>query len=148
MDILPLVSVIIPVFNTEKYVETAVLSVLNQSYKNIEIIIVVDGSPDNAYCVCQNLQATHSNIRLVKHEVNKGASATRNTGISISKGEYILFLDSDDTLLPDAIKDMLEIIIEDNEYGAEKIKLVVNSNGVINSDSTTWAYSVIYKENK
>ena len=106
----PLVSVIIPVYNTEKYVETAVLSVLNQSYTNIEIIIVVDGSPDNAYCVCNEFAKKYEKIKLLHHELNLGLSAARNTGLGVSTGKYIFFLDSDDFALPDAIRDMVRII--------------------------------------
>ncbi len=106
----PLVSVIIPVYNTEKYVENAVLSVLNQSYKHIEVLIVIDGSPDNAETVCRGMAAENKNIKILKHEENRGSSAARNTGIAASGGEYIVFLDSDDILLENAISEMLAII--------------------------------------
>ncbi|MBR2715057.1 MAG: glycosyltransferase family 2 protein [Ruminococcus sp.] len=90
-----LVSVVIPVYNAEKYLDQCVLSVVNQTYKNLEIILVDDGSPDNCPKMCDNWEEKDSRIKVI-HKKNAGAGAARNTGIETATGEYILFFDSDD----------------------------------------------------
>lgn len=90
-----LISVIVPVYRVERYLERCVQSILNQTYKNIEIILVDDGSPDNCPEICDRLAGLHSNIRVI-HKVNGGASSARNAGIDASNGSYISFIDSDD----------------------------------------------------
>lgn len=89
------ISVIIPVYNTENYLEKCLLSVLNQSFKNIEVIIVNDGSSDNSLKIINDFMNTDSRIKLINQE-NQGLGAARNTGIKEAKGEYIIFVDSDD----------------------------------------------------
>ncbi len=103
------ISVIIPVYKTEKYVEDTVLSVLNQSYKNIEVILVDDGSPDGAPQICDRLSDTYENVRVI-HKGNGGLSSARNTGIlNISEdSKFVFFLDSDDTILPDSLSGMIQ----------------------------------------
>jgi glycosyltransferase involved in cell wall biosynthesis len=91
------VSVIVPVYNAEKYVAATIESVLAQTYPNFEIIIVDDGSPDNSIEVCQKF--TDSRIRIVRQE-NRGLPGARNTGIRHAKGDYLAFLDADDIWLP------------------------------------------------
>ncbi|MBQ8164253.1 MAG: glycosyltransferase family 2 protein [Clostridia bacterium] len=110
----PLVSVIIPVYNTEKYVKETVFSVLKQSYKPLEVFLIVDASPDGSFNVCRNLSEEYDNIFLYSHEKNRGLSAARNTGLEHANGKFVLFLDSDDTLLENAISDMAEIMERSN----------------------------------
>lgn len=107
------VSIVIPVYKTEKFLEITVNSVLNQTYKNIEIILVDDGSPDNSPVICDKLTNKYENI-IVVHKENGGLSSARNAGIEKATGKYILFLDSDDTLVDCTIEDMVEIIEKDN----------------------------------
>lgn len=104
----PLISVVIPVYKTEKYLIKSVNSILSQTYKNLEIILVDDGSPDACPAICDELKKTDERISVI-HKENGGLSSARNAGIDKSNGEYILFLDSDDTLEENAICDMLEI---------------------------------------
>lgn len=108
-----MVSVIIPVYKTEKYLEATVNSVLNQTYKNIEIILVNDGSPDNCPQLCDMLAEKYDCIKVV-HKENGGLSSARNTGIENATGEYLYFLDSDDTIIDCAIADMVEIAENEN----------------------------------
>ena len=108
-----MVSVIIPVYKTEKYLELAVNSVLNQTYKNIEIILVDDGSPDNCPQLCDALAEKYDCIKVV-HKENGGLSSARNTGIENATGEYLYFLDSDDTIIDCTIADMVEIAEKEN----------------------------------
>ncbi len=101
-----LVSVIIPVYNTEKYIAECVESVLKQSYENIEVIIINDGSKDHSADVCRNY-LIDSRVRFVDRE-NRGLSETRKQGISMVKGEYFCNLDSDDYLDQQFVEKMLE----------------------------------------
>jgi glycosyltransferase involved in cell wall biosynthesis len=103
----PLISVVIPVYKTEKYVIKSVNSILTQTYKNLEVILVDDGSPDACPAICDELCKTDSRISVI-HKENGGLSSARNAGIDKAQGKYILFLDSDDTLENYAIKDMAE----------------------------------------
>lgn len=91
----PLLSVIVPVYNCEAYIEKCILSILQQSYPNIEIILIDDGSSDESLNVCKELRNRHSNIHII-HKDNAGQAAARNDGIKASKGQLIAFVDGDD----------------------------------------------------
>ncbi|EGP5602597.1 glycosyltransferase [Enterococcus faecium] len=93
----PKVSVIIPVFNSEDFLEEAINSLLTQTLKEVELIFIDDGSQDRSYEILQEYRTYYSNIIVVRQE-NKGQSAARNKGITLSKGKYIYFFDSDDKL--------------------------------------------------
>lgn len=103
----PLVSVIIPVYKTEPYLEKCVRSVMAQSYSNLEIILVDDGSPDNCPEICDLLAAEDGRIKVI-HKSNGGLSDARNCGMNICNGEYLSFVDSDDYIRKDAIKLLLQ----------------------------------------
>ena len=96
-----LFSVIMPVYNVEKYLKKAVDSVLNQTYKNFEIILVDDASPDNCPAICDNYASNYYNIKTIHHLENKGLSEARNTGLKYISGEYVTFMDSDDFIEQD-----------------------------------------------
>ena len=104
----PLISVIVPVYNVEDYLEECVKSILNQSYNNIEIILINDGSTDKSKEVCMKLMAHENKIRYYEKR-NSGLSDTRNVGLEKAKGEYILFVDSDDLLAPNAVRNLYEL---------------------------------------
>lgn len=107
------VSVIIPVYNVEKYLKECVDSVINQSYENMEIILVDDGSTDSSGKICDEYKNIDKRISVI-HRKNGGLSAARNTGLDVSNGEYIYFLDSDDYLELSAISDLVSTIEEEN----------------------------------
>ncbi len=111
MENLPLISVIIPVYNVEKYLEECVNSVLTQTYKNIEIIFVDDGSTDSSGQICDNFAKEYSNIT-VFHKENGGQSTARNMGLEKAQGKYIYFLDSDDIIVPDALEKLCAVAEE------------------------------------
>lgn len=90
-----LISVVIPVFKVEKYLTRCLKSVINQTYQNLEIIIVDDGSPDNCPQICDEYKKKDKRIKVI-HKINEGLSAARNDGIKIASGNYITFIDSDD----------------------------------------------------
>lgn len=104
----PLVSIIIPVYNVEKFLPQCLDSVVHQTYNNIEVILINDGSPDGSDAICKQYANQYSQINYIKRE-NAGASASRNYGIGIAKGDYIFFLDSDDYLKEDCIANMVDI---------------------------------------
>lgn len=103
-----LVSIVIPVYKTEKYLRESVSSAIGQTYANTEIILVDDGSPDNCPKICDEIAERNKNT-LVIHKKNGGLSSARNCGIEKASGDYIIFLDSDDILSPKAVSDMVEI---------------------------------------
>ncbi len=92
-----LISIIVPVYNTEKYLKDCVDSLVGQTYENVEIILVDDGSTDNSPSLCDTFAEKDGRVKVI-HKVNGGLSDARNTGMSISEGEYIMFVDSDDWL--------------------------------------------------
>lgn len=100
------VSIIIPVFNTEKKLVDCLESVKNQSYKNFEVILIDDGSSDSSREICDNYSKKDNRFR-VKHCKNSGVSIARNIGIDISKGDYIIFVDSDDKVKSNMLEDMV-----------------------------------------
>lgn len=105
----PIVSVIIPTYNRAHLIGRAIQSVLNQTYQNLEIIVVDDGSTDNTGEVIKKFQEHDKRIIYIKHEKNKGGSAARNTGIKAARGEYIAFQDSDDEWLPEKLEKQMEV---------------------------------------
>lgn len=104
-----LISIIIPVYNAEKYINRCIKSIVNQSYQELEIIVVNDGSTDNSLSICTTLAMQDNRIKVISQE-NGGVSKARNTGIRFAKGEYVMFLDSDDYMLPDMCKTMLDVL--------------------------------------
>lgn len=106
---LPLVSVIIPLYNCSSFVSEAVYSALNQTYANIEVIVVDDGSTDDSYSVVSSIVDERLHVY---SQLNQGACVARDRGLKESKGEYVKFLDADDVLYPDAIEVQVEQISE------------------------------------
>lgn len=102
----PLVSIIIPVYNKEKYLNESISSAISQSYKQIEVIIINDGSTDGSEHIIEKWTKNDNRITYVKQE-NKGVSFARNLGIDLSKGEFIFFLDADDKIDKNAISDLI-----------------------------------------
>lgn len=103
------VSVIVPVYNVGKYLRKCVKSILNQTYNNIEIILIDDGSNDNSGEICDKFAEIDKRI-IVKHKCNEGVSAARNDGISIAKGKYICFVDGDDYVAQDYVEYLINLI--------------------------------------
>ena len=108
---MPLISVIVPVYNVEPYLRQCLDSVVNQTYKNIEIILVDDGSPDHCGEICDGYARKDSRI-IVIHQENAGLSAARNAALDIARGEYFMFVDSDDWVEPIFCEKALEMVLE------------------------------------
>lgn len=109
MENKPLISIIVPVYNVEKHLNNCIDSIINQTYKNIEIILVDDGSKDNSSKICDNYINTDNRVK-VFHKTNGGLSSTRNCGITNSTGEYITFIDSDDDIETYYVEYLYELI--------------------------------------
>lgn len=106
----PKVSVIVPVYNTEKYIARCIESILNQSFKDYEIILIDDGSSDNSGNICDYYSEIDNRIKVI-HIENNGVSFARNYAINISNGKYITFIDSDDIIDSDMLKTLYELLI-------------------------------------
>lgn len=106
-----LVSVIVPVYNIENYLSECIESILKQTYKDIELILVDDGSTDNSAVICDNYKKADSRV-VVVHKQNEGPSIARNLGLEISHGAYVMFVDSDDWIDKETIKNCMEIVDE------------------------------------
>lgn len=114
-----MISVIVPIYNVEEYLPTCIESILNQTYKDLEIILVDDGSTDKSGEIC-NGYAKQDNRCIVIHQSNKGLSEARNVGLDYAKGEYISFIDGDDYIHPQ----MLEILYEALQKGDYDFSMV------------------------
>ncbi len=110
---MPKVSVIIPVYKAEKFIHECIESVLNQSFSDIELILVDDGSPDNSGAICDEYAMKNNGIK-VYHQKNGGVCAARNKGLDMATGDYILFLDSDDYMPIDAVETLYNDAVQNN----------------------------------
>lgn len=104
---MPCVSVVVPVYNVEDYLEKCLRSILTQTYSDLEVLLIDDGSTDRSGGLCEELAQTDPRVRVI-HQENQGLGGARNTGIEAAQGEWILFVDSDDWLEADLIADSLE----------------------------------------
>jgi len=110
-------SIIIPIYNVELYIEHCLLSVLNQNYNDLEVILVDDCSKDNSMGVVRRVLAKHQNadkVVILKHEKNRGPSAARNTGLNVAKGKYVWFIDSDDYIKENCLHEIFSKTTELN----------------------------------
>lgn len=112
-EIQPLISVIVPVYKVEKYLQTCIESVLAQTYTNWELILVDDGSPDNSGKICEEYKAKDDRI-VVLHQINGGQANARNNALDICHGDYVTFLDSDDFLHQEALEYSLNLLLKTN----------------------------------
>ena len=151
----PLISVVVPIYNVEEYLDKCVESIINQTYKNLEIILVDDGSPDNSPMMCDEWSKKDKRIKVI-HKKNGGVSSARNIGIDKSKGEWITFVDADDWLEKTYVEDMYNISIDfDSKYvccGFKKIYSgnaeLINSNGeLIELNSKDYLISLLNVQN-
>lgn len=124
-----LISIIVPVYNVKKYLEKCINSILNQTYKNLEIILIDDGSTDGSSEICDKLKEKDKRI-LVIHKKNAGVSSARNEGLKIATGDYIGFVDSDDFIEEDMYLKMIDRIKKDNTKMSICNAYLEDENGV------------------
>lgn len=125
------ISIVIPIYNDEKYISQCLNSIINQTYKNIEIILIDDGSTDNSKNICDEYAKKDKRVK-VFHQKNSGVSKARNKGLDNITGDYVMFVDSDDWLEPNACEVLIEKIVNErldvlifnfyNEYSAKSVK--------------------------
>jgi len=141
----PFFSIIIPVYNVEQYLRECLDSVFAQSFTDFEVICVNDGSTDDSKVILEEYKAKYPSIIII-HQANKGLSAARNAGIKVAKGEYILFLDSDDWIEPDALKILVkkqrgeDLICFNGRRYFEDGTTEVPDEGIIEDNLTGWEY--------
>lgn len=136
-----LISVIIPIYNVEQYLDDCVTSVVNQSHKNLEIILVDDGSPDNCPKKCDDWVKRDNRIKVV-HKKNGGLSSARNAGLDVATGDYIGFVDSDDYIAPNMYSDLLDSLeCDSGNIAVANGRILEDRNGVIKPYKKEWAIS-------
>ena len=113
-----LITIIIPVFNSEKYIEKCLKSVLNQTYQNIEIIVIIDGATDNSENIITTIAKKDNRIKIISRE-NKGVQYSRMEGYKNATGDYILFVDSDDYIKENAVE---KLVLKADKYNADIVK--------------------------
>lgn len=128
------ISIIVPIYNSENDLDQCIESIVNQTYKNLEIILVNDGSTDNSVNICKNWEANDSRIILIDKQ-NEGVAKTRNEGLKIATGDYIGFVDHDDFIEPEMYKTML---VDMEEHNADIV--MCSSTGIYEDGTTTKAY--------
>jgi len=119
----PLLTVILPCYNAEKYISTSIESVLNQSFRNFELIVINDGATDDTLSIIKKYN-NDDRLKLISQE-NSGANAARSLGVNLAAGKYITFIDSDDSFKDDALKEMMSLI-EDNDILVTRAKYCIN----------------------
>lgn len=144
-------SIIVPVYNAEDYLDRCLISILEQDFAPYEVILVDDGSTDSSPLICDRYSATDPRFRTI-HKKNGGVSSARNAGLDLAKGEYIMFVDSDDALLPDSLEMMFESIVnEDLVVGGYTVYIEgTPSREVLPRRSTTFKgedMNIFYDEN-
>lgn len=133
----PLISVIIPIYNVEQYVSQCIDSIINQTYRNIQVILVDDGSCDASADICDRYALLDDRIYVI-HKINEGVSVARNVGIDVSRGEFIIFIDADDWLDTSALKNLVTII---EEQSADVV--TCDFNIVTESNSARYSRNII-----
>lgn len=131
----PKISIIVPVYNLENYIEKTVNQLSNQTYKNLEIILVDDGSTDNSFEICKKLSEKDSRIVAI-HQQNSGVSTARNTGIKHASGEYIGFCDGDDAIENDIYEFLYNNLVADNADISICGVTMINPDMSVNNIST------------
>ncbi|MCD7782251.1 MAG: glycosyltransferase, partial [Methanosphaera sp.] len=141
----PIVSVIIPAYNVESYIHQCIDSVLNQTLQNIEVIIVDDHSTDNTYSILGEYANQDKRIKLLRNDVNKGQSYSRNKALNMAKGKYVYFVDSDDWIELDALESLVTIA-DQNELDLLFLKLVTYNEETGEYEKTDYYSYTIIKE--
>lgn len=110
------ISIIVPIYKVQDYLDECIESIINQTYSNVEVILVDDGSPDRCPQMCDEWAKRDSRIRVI-HKKNGGLSSARNAGLDVANGEYISFVDSDDFICSDALQNLYDRIKDDKSIG-------------------------------
>ncbi|NNC49652.1 MAG: glycosyltransferase family 2 protein [Flaviramulus sp.] len=125
----PLVSIITPMFNSESYLAESIQSVICQTYKNWELLLIDDYSTDNTAKIAKSFSSKHSNIKLLESDKNSGAAISRNRGILVSKGDFIAFLDADDLWKPEKLEKQIAFMKNQNCHVCFSSYELINEKG-------------------
>ena len=142
-----LISVIVPIYKVEKYIEQCVNSIIKQTYGNLEIILVDDGSPDTCPQICENFAKKDTRIKVI-HKINGGLSDARNAGIKIASGDYITFVDSDDYLKLDMIENLYQLCMKYEADISQCTYIRCSEDGVEDRNITSKNEEFVYYDNK
>lgn len=140
-----LVSIVVPVYNVEKYLRQCLDSIINQTYSEIQIILVDDGSTDSSGMICDEYAGNDTRIEVV-HQKNQGLSGARNTGIACSRGEYIIFVDSDDFIDTDMIRTFIDAMEPEVSIVSCGAVLCDEDGKFLHSEHRSQSYKYIGKE--
>ena len=121
----PIISIIVPVYNAEKHLDKCINSILNQTFRDFELILVNDGSTDNSKVICENYSRKDKRVKVISKK-NEGVSIARNKGIDVARGKYIMFADSDDWINRDMMENMFK--------GIQSVDLVVCGTNIISNE--------------
>lgn len=135
-----LISVIVPIYKVQDYLDECIESIINQTFSNIEVILVDDGSPDRCPQMCDEWAKRDSRIRVV-HKKNGGLSSARNAGLDVANGEYISFVDSDDFICKDALENLYNRIKDDKSIGITSGLIYRYQDGSISNFKDQWLCS-------
>lgn len=135
------VSIIVPIYNVEKYIDHCIRSLLSQDYQNIELILVDDGSPDSSGAIADKYQLSDNRV-VVVHKKNAGVSSARNAGLSIASGDYVMFVDGDDWVEPNYVSFFVDVLKKDNT------RIALNKNNYYLNDKKTRGKHYIKKAEK
>lgn len=149
----PLISVIVPVYKSEPYLAQCLLSIANQTYQELEVILIDDGSPDRCGDICEQY-AQHDNRFRIVHQLNRGVSAARNRGIELASGDWLTFADADDWLEPDMLYRLLDSVFMHNgiamavgntykNYASAQVRLMDGSGAFIVQNRNEMMASVL-----
>ncbi len=139
------ISIIVPVYNVEKYLERCIESILEQTFKNFELVLINDGSTDNSGKICDEYANRDNRIRVI-HKKNEGVSVARNIGIETAKGKYIMFVDSDDWLDIDMVEYLYNMINQSN-YDISVCRYSLYKNGKVSNRIEKEEHIEIYNNN-
>ena len=137
-----LISIIVPVYKVEQYLPKCIDSILDQTYRNLEIILVDDGSPDMCGRICDEYAKQDTRIRVI-HKENQGLGYARNSGLEICSGTYIMFVDSDDFLSTDAVQVLYERIVSDQSDMAMGKHIDTYADGRLDDTSCKWMQDLV-----
>ena len=133
-----LITIIVPVYNVEKYIRECIDSLINQTYKNLEIILVDDGSKDKSGEICENYANADSRVKVI-HKENEGLGFARNTGLTVAQGKFVTFIDSDDVADVDLVERLLKgilslsviLVLEASSVYQKMVQLVLLNNMIL-----------------
>lgn len=149
----PTLSIIVPVYKVEEYIHKCITSILDQTFTDFELILINDGSPDNCGAICDEY-ALKDNRVIVIHQTNQGVSVARNAGLDLAKGEYITFVDPDDSISENTYSDNMDILLKDKtidvlEYPYQKVynherELITDPTCHIYGEKAIFLYWALY----